>query len=109
MAQPRISRIALSLVPPATPGGAGRIVVAVEAAGGPVGWAACGDHGDRWANLERLARAVVGTTPSDTTRRHQALGLAGEPLNLQRGDLGGAGALDNAVLDLAARLAGVPL
>ena len=109
MAQPRISRIALSLLPPAAPGGAGRIMVAAEADGGPVGWAACGYHGDRWTDIERLARAVVGTVPTHTTRRHEALGLAGEPLRLQKGDLGGAGALDNAVLDLAARCAGVPL
>src|SRR5258706_4478463 len=109
MTQPKISRVALSLLPPAAPGGNGRIIVAVEAADGPVGWSACGDHGSRWADLERLARACVGTVPSDTTRRHQALGLAGEPLGLQKGDLGGAGALDSAVLDLAARCAGVPL
>src|SRR5258707_2773149 len=109
MTQPKITRVALSLLPPAAPGGHGRIVVGVEAAGGPTGGTAGGDHGSRWAALERLARAVVGMVPSDTPRRHQALGLAGEPLGLQRGDLGGAGALDSAVLDLAARCAGVPL
>jgi L-alanine-DL-glutamate epimerase-like enolase superfamily enzyme len=109
MSYPKIARVVLSLLPPAAPGGPQPIVIAVEAAGGPVGWSACGYHGDRWAGLERLARAVIGTVPSDTTRRHQALGLAGEPLSLQKGDLGGAGALDNAVLDLAARCVGVPL
>jgi L-alanine-DL-glutamate epimerase-like enolase superfamily enzyme len=109
MPQPPISRISLFMLPPAATGGARRIVVAAEAAGGPIGWSACGDHDERWANLERLARAVVAMAPSDTTRRHQALGLAGDPLTLQKGDLGGLGALDNAVLDLAARCAGVPL
>src|SRR5258706_13810160 len=105
MTQPKITRVALSLLPPAAPGGNGRIVVGVEAAGGPTGWSACGDHGSRWADLGRLAPAVVGTGPSDTPPRHQAPGLAGEPLGLQKGALGGAAAPDKAALDLRARCA----
>jgi glucarate dehydratase len=51
---------------------------------------------------------VLGTVPSDTTRRHETLGIGGAALTLE-GDLAAAGTVDNAVLDLAARGAGVSL
>ena len=108
MSQPRITGVSVRLLPPATPRTPRCIVVAAHAETGQTGWAACPDHGERWATLERLGRALLGQAPSATNRRHQGLGLAGSPYT-EPTDLAPAGALDNAVLDLAARVAGVPL
>jgi L-alanine-DL-glutamate epimerase-like enolase superfamily enzyme len=103
----RISHFSLFRLPPATPRAPRRIVVGAHA-DGVVGWSACLEARGRWEALERLGATVLGQAPSDTNRRHAALGLAGPPLT-QPGDLAVPGAIDNAVLDLAARLAGVTL
>jgi muconate cycloisomerase len=108
MSQARLLRFSLWQLAPAVRRAPRRIVIAARADTGEIGWSAGLDARDRWAALERLCRCVLGQAPSETTRRHQALGLAGPPLS-QTGDLAAAGLVDNAVLDLAARLAGVPL
>lgn len=102
-----ISHVSLFQLPPATARAPRRLVVAAHA-DGVTGWAACPDARGRWEQLERLGALVLGQAPHETNRRHAALGLAGPPLT-QPGDLTAPGTLDNAVLDLAARVAGVPL
>ena len=108
MTQPRLSAVSLRLLAPSGPGAPRRILVGAHADSGDAGWAVCPDAAQRRETLERLGRALLGQAPSETNRRHHALGLAGSP-HTQPGDLAPAGALDNAVLDLAARAAGVPL
>jgi L-alanine-DL-glutamate epimerase-like enolase superfamily enzyme len=103
----RLTHVSLFQLPAAAPRAPRRIVVAAHA-DGAVGWSICPDVRGCWDALERLGAAVLGQAPSDANRRHAALGLAGPPLT-HTGDLVPAAALDNAVLDLAARLAGVPL
>src|SRR5689334_4215111 len=103
----RVSNISLFQLPAAAPRTPRRIVVAVHA-DGATGWAICLDGRGCWETLERLAAGLLGQAPNETNRRHAMLGLAGPPLS-QTGDLAPAGALDNAMLDLAARLAGAPL
>jgi muconate cycloisomerase len=103
----RLTHVSLFQLPAAAPRTPRRIVVAAHA-DGATGWAICLDTRGAWDMIERLAAGLLGQALSDANRRHAALGLAGPPL-AQTGDLAPAGALDNAVLDLAARRAGVPL
>jgi len=104
----RISKLSLTLLPPARPRAPRRIVVAAHADDGATGWSAGLDGSGRWDAVARLGTAVLGQAPSDVNRRHQTLGLAGPPLT-QPGDLAPAAIIDNAVLALAAASAGVPL